>query len=551
MGKILANFCLVAFLVILFCSYPIQAQLHQNFLDCLSLSSDDAASISSVIYTPSNSSYSTILDQSIRNLRFASPEYPKPQVIITPVNESQIPPVVLCAKEHGLQIRTRSGGHDYEGVSYMSEIPFVIIDMFILNNIDIDLETRTAWIQTGATNGQMYHKLYNTNVTLGFPGGSCPTVGVAGLFSGGGYGWLMRKHGLAADNLIDARIVDVNGRILDREAMGEDFFWAIRGGGGASFGVVLAWRVQLVTMPEIVTVFLVSRTLEQNLTDLVHRWQYAAPSISNDILISISVNIVNTSDGGRTIQGNFASMYLGREDQLLPILDRDFPELGVTAEDCTQVRWIQSNVLFGGFTLDTNIDYLLSRNPDIPSAIKATRFPFKAKLDYIHTPFPKEAIEGMWKLMLKRSPDTAELVFVPYGGRMNEISESAIPFPHRAGTLYKIQQLAYWNHTGDSKQSLKWVRGFYKYLTPYVSKNPRLGYSNYRDFDLGMNNIGNANTSYAQASKWGLRYYKGNFKRLAQVKTIVDPSNFFKHEQSIPLLKFNDVIATEGAAASM
>ncbi|XP_051129757.1 tetrahydroberberine oxidase-like [Andrographis paniculata] len=528
---------LVPLLVLLIFSYScsVIALVHQDFLDCLSLSDEDTNDISSVLYTPINSSYSTILVDSIRNTRFATPTAPKPLLIVTPVRESQVPPIILCAKQSGLQIRTRSGGHDYEGLSYLSRIPFMILDLFRLNDIDIDLTTRTAWVQTGATNGQLYNTLYNTDPTLGFPAGGCPTVGVGGLFAGGGYGGMFRKYGLAADNIIDARIVDVNGRILDKVSMGEDLFWAIRGGGGASFGVILAWRVQLVTMPDLVTIFAVTRTLEQNLTDILDRWQYVAPNLTKDIYIGVFVAPVFTTNVSLTLQGSFGSLYLGRKSDLLKIMDNDFPELGVTAEDCQEVRWIQSSLVFGGYTIDANPDILLSRNPTIPSSIRATRFSYKAKLDYVHKPIPKRAFKGLWKLMLERQPDQGELLFAHYGGKMNEISESATPFPHRNGTLFKIQQLSYWNHTGNSRQSIRWVRRVNRYLTPYVTKNPRLSYMNYRDLDLGINNVGN--TSYRQASSWGLKYFKGNFRRLAEVKTVVDPTNYFRHEQSVPLLK--------------
>ncbi|KAL2559715.1 FAD-binding Berberine family protein [Forsythia ovata] len=85
-------------------------------------------------------------------------------------------------------------------------------------------------------------------------------VGVGGHFSGGGYGNMMRKYVLSIDNIID------NGRILDRASMGKDLLWAITGGGGSSFGVVLAYKIKLVQVPSTVTVFQVTRTYEENLT---------------------------------------------------------------------------------------------------------------------------------------------------------------------------------------------------------------------------------------------------------------------------------------------
>ena len=65
--------------------------------------------------------------------------------------------------------------------------------------------------------------------------GICPSVGIGGHISGGGFGTLVRKHGLAADHVVDAYLIDVNGKILDRKSMGEDVFWAIRGGSATSF----------------------------------------------------------------------------------------------------------------------------------------------------------------------------------------------------------------------------------------------------------------------------------------------------------------------------
>ncbi|GMN70855.1 hypothetical protein TIFTF001_053998 [Ficus carica] len=84
---------------------------------------------------------------------------------------------------------------------------------------------------------------------------------------------------------------------------------------------------------------------------------------------------------------------------------------------------------------------------------------------------------------------------------MNEISESAIPFPHRAGNLYMIQHQLSWEKEEEDVKHVNWVRRIYNYLTPYVSKNPRVTYFNFKDLDLGTNNLNKGgHTSIKQAS---------------------------------------------------
>ncbi|KAL2494206.1 FAD-binding Berberine family protein [Forsythia ovata] len=518
---------LFAFFVLFSCSWTVSSHGHDDFLQCLSLQSKDHTSISNIFYTPENSSYSSILNFSVQNLRFASETTPKPLVIITPVNESQIQPVIYCAKENGMQIRVRSGGHDLEGLSYTSEEPFVILDLVNLREINIDVEKKTAWVQAGARLGELYYRIAEKSRTLGFPGGVCPTVGAGGHISGGGYGTLIRKYGLAADNVIDARIIDVNGRILDRKSMGEDLFWAIRGGGGASFGVILAWKLQLVDVPEKVTVFTISRTVEQDATNIVHRWQYIAHKFDEDLVIIVYIRRVNSSqDGKRTIQATFQSLFLGGVDRLLPLMQQSFPELGLQREDCTEMSWIESALYIYGLPVGP-LDVLLNRT-------QANIRYLKVKADYVQKPISKNGLEGIWKRFFEEEAEDAQLLFFPYGGRMDEISESAIPFPHRAGNLYKINYAVYWDEEEESERYLNWSRRLYSYMAPYVSKFPRAAYINYRDLDIGVNNKGN--TSYAQASIWGLKYFKNNFNKLVHVKTKVDPTNFFRNEQSIPIL---------------
>ncbi|XP_042019290.1 berberine bridge enzyme-like 8 [Salvia splendens] len=504
-----------------------------NFLKCLSKKFNNYPSISNNIYTPINSTYSSILQITIQNPRFATNSTSKPIAIITPQHESQIPPLIHCAKHSGLQIRTRSGGHDFEGLSYVSRAPFVIVDLIKFSQVTVDVDHKTVWVGVGATIGSLYYAISEKSPVLGFPAGLCPTVGIGGHFSGGGYGPMMRKHGIAADHVIDARIVDVNGRILDRKSMGEDLFWAIRGGGGASFGIIVDWKVELVDFPETVTVFRVSRTLEQNATGLIHRWQHVAPKLEKDLLIGIMLSRTNSnqSKNGMTVVASFYSLFLGPIERLLVIMEQSFPELGLVREDCRETSWIQAMVFISGVPIETPKEVLLNRTD--PN----TRRPFKGKSNYVKQPIPESGLEGLWRHFFEQEAESVLFSMNPYGGRMAEISESAIPFPHRAGNLYKMLQVVFWgeDENRDSDKYVKWSRRVDKYLTPYVSRNPREAYLNYRDLDLGVNEVEGV-TSYEKASVWGKRYFKNNFDRLVRIKTRVDPKNFFRNEQSIPPL---------------
>ncbi|KAE7996040.1 hypothetical protein FH972_000789 [Carpinus fangiana] len=497
------------------------------FIGCLLSHSQPSHPISPAIYTPNNSSYSSVLQSYIRNLRFNTSTTHKPFLILTALHESHIQAAVLCAQKHNLQMKIRSGGHDYEGVSYVSEVEFFILDMFNLRSISIDAEKESAWVQAGATLGELYYRIAEKSKKHGFPAGVCPTVGVGGHFGGGGYGNMMRKYGLTVDNIVDARLVDVNGRILDRKSMGEDLFWAIRGGGAASFGVVVSYKIKLVRIPETVTVFRVVKTLEQNATDIVHTWMNVADKLDNNLFIRLIMDVANGTDGKNTGRATFNAMFLGDSETLVSVMSKSFPELGVKKSDCNETTWLQSVLFWTNFPLGTADDVLLSRIPQTLTYLKR-------KSDYLKNPISKEGLEIIWKRLIELK--AVILTFNPYGGRMSEIPADATPFPHRAGNLAKIQYAANWNATGKESTDyyINLTRLLYKYMTPFVSKNPREAFFNYKDLDLGITH--NGKNSYWEGRIYGVKYFKGNFKRLVKIKTKVDPGNFFRNEQSIPPL---------------
>ncbi|KAL4011880.1 hypothetical protein IC575_028944 [Cucumis melo] len=500
----------------------------ENFLQCLLRHSPPSYPIAPAIFTPNNASYSSVLETYIRNLRFNTSTTPKPFLILTALHESHVKVAILCARIHNLQMKIRSGGHDYEGVSYVSDVvPFFVLDMFNLREITVDAKTETAWVQTGATLGEVYYRVAEKNKSYGFPAGVCPTVGVGGHFGGGGYGNMMRKHGLSVDQIIDAKIIDVNGKLLDRKAMGEDLFWAIIGGGGSSFGVVVAYKIRMVRVPERVTVFRVQRTLEQNeLTEIVDEWQQVAHVIDNDLFIRVTFDVVNGTDKEKkTLRATFIALFLGDSGRLLFVINNSFPKLGLKKSDCIEMSWLQSVLFWTNFPLGTSVEALLSRTPQVLTHLKR-------KSDYVKAPIPKEGLNKIWKKMIEL--EKPMMTFNPYGGRMAEIPSNATPFPHRAGNLWKIQYATNWDEEGkrEAKHFIDLTRKLYKFMTPFVSKNPRTAFLNYRDLDIGVNH--NGKNSYYEGRVYGIKYFEGNFERLVKIKTKVDPHNFFRNEQSIP-----------------
>ncbi|CAI0545741.1 unnamed protein product [Linum tenue] len=395
-----------------------------KLIECIANNNINPSSFQT-IFNPESSLFSLLLQSRVQNLRYIN-STTKPLLILTPSDDTQIQSALLCSREQGIEIRARCGGHDYAGISYLSDKPYIVIDLFNLNEVQVDVKEETAWVQSGAQLGELYYAIARQSTHLAFPAGLCPT-----------FGTLVRKYGLAADNVIDAYLMDARGRILNRKAMGEEVFWAIKGGGAGSFGIVLSWKV---------------------------KWQRFAHDVHEDLFVRILL-------------------------------------LNEVLLDKTQM-------------------------------FKAK---FKAKTDFVTEPVPESAFEGIWKMMLEE--DVPIVILEPLGGKMNKIPESYTPFPHRKGHLYNIQYLVKWDKNGkeEEERHLEWMKRLYDYMEPHVSKSPRAAYLNYRDLDIGMNSAG-GKTSFSEASVWGQRYFRDNFKRLTEVKGMFDPENFFRNEQSIPLL---------------
>ncbi|GMH22029.1 hypothetical protein Nepgr_023872 [Nepenthes gracilis] len=475
---------------------PSSSPTISEFLKCLEIRDPNSSiPISKSVYLRGDPSFPSILQSYIRNRLFNRSTTPKPRAIAT----------VVCAKSNGLELRIRSGGHDYEGLSYVSPNPnFIVLDLSGLRAITVDATTETAWAQAGATLGELNYKIANKSRCQAFPAGVCPSIAVGGHIGGGGYGNMQRKYGLSVDNVIDARVVLADGRILDRRTMEEDLFWAIRGGGAASFCVVLAWRLKLVRVPETVTVFKVGRTLKQGATNIVDQWQQVAPNVDDNLFIRAQPHVQGV--GNKTeLEVLFYGQYLGPADSLTALVSEKFPLLGLRKDDCFEMPWLESTLFWFDLPKGTPTTALLQR-------VVKTSVNVKRKSDYVQKRIPKSGLEAIWKKMLQLG--NVYMQWNPYGGKMSEIPRDAY--------------LVIWFDDGVAaeKTNLGAVNALHEFMTPYVSSNPREAFLNYRDIDVGTN----ANGSLTFAKD----YFKDNLNRLMKVKGRVDPDNFFRYEQSIP-----------------
>jgi hypothetical protein len=165
----------------------------------------------------------------------------RPALVIRPANEKDVAYAVTLARETGLELAVRSGGHSAAGHS-VSE-GGIVLDLRDMKSLHIDPASCTAWAQTGLTAGEYTSAADAYKLATGF--GDTGSVGIGGITLGGGIGYLVRKHGLTIDSLLAAEIVTADGQVLQVDAETHpDLFWAIRGGGG-NFGVATRFKFQL------------------------------------------------------------------------------------------------------------------------------------------------------------------------------------------------------------------------------------------------------------------------------------------------------------------
>jgi FAD/FMN-containing dehydrogenase len=171
----------------------------------------------------------------------------RPAAVVRAADVADVQRIVRLAAETGLELAVRSGGHS--GAGHSSTEGGIVLDLRDLKAIDIDPQAKTATAQTGLTAAEVNAATGEHGLVIGF--GDTGSVGIGGIVTGGGVGYLVRKYGLTIDNVLAAQVVTADGELHDVDAEHEpDLFWAVRGGGG-NFGVVTRFTFRLHELPQI------------------------------------------------------------------------------------------------------------------------------------------------------------------------------------------------------------------------------------------------------------------------------------------------------------
>jgi FAD/FMN-containing dehydrogenase len=405
-----------------------------------------------------------------------------PATIVVCDNTSDVQNAVRWARQEGMQLRARSGGHSYEAFSVLDD--GLVIDVGGLTGVDVDVSRGEAVIGAGVRMLDCYRRLWDYGVTI--PGGTCPGIGIAGLTLGGGIGFLSRQDGLTCDTLVAVEVVDADGGTLRAsEEEHPDLFWGLRGGGGGNFGVVTAFTFRVHPIGDVVTMQ-VSWPWD-DVAEVLDVWQRWAPFVDERLCVALAV--AHPSAGTVSATGLFTGSAAELPSLLQPLLQAGTP--GTPA--------IQS------------LPYFTAVEQFAGLPISSVRFKNSSAIAY--DPLPAEAIATLVD-HLRGAPFASDLVgFFPLGGAIAAIAPEATAFPHRHAH-FDMQYQAYWWDDTAAEASLAWVRDVRAAMAPYTTG----AYVNYVDADL---------------PDWEHAYYGLNLPRLEEVKKDYDPDDVFNGPQTI------------------
>ena len=417
-----------------------------------------------------------------------------PRSVAQPLDTADVEAIVRWAVAHDVRLAVRSGGHSYAGLSSTTGL---LVDLSRLSSITVAADGR-ATVGAGATLGSVYSRLWAAGQRT-IPAGSCPTVGIAGLTLGGGHGFSSRAFGLACDSLRSVRIVTADGHAHDvSPSMRPNLFWALRGGGAGSFGIVT--RLTFATRKVGTVTTFVLRWPWAAAADVVAAWQAFMATAPGTLTTTLALRVPATTGGTPTVVVN--GMFLGPRTAAAAALT------GLTGGDPapTMASLVQRS--YGAA-----MTYFAGGQSEPRRLAGSSRV--------ARTPLGPKGRDALVEAVDDRHADPrlrgGGIVLFAFGGAVGAMSRKATAYVHR-DARFSLELLGLWTSPSPAVETanLAWIEAARLALAPYTSGEALQNYA-----DRGIVN-------------WKRAYYAENLERLVAVKHSVDPENRFRHAQSIP-----------------
>lgn len=416
-----------------------------------------------------------------------------PGLVIRAMGSSDVRNAVDFARENGLLVAVRSGGHQIAGHAVADGA--LLLDLSQMRSVRVDPATKTARVEPGASLGDVDKETQSHGLAL--PMGINSTTGIAGLTLGGGFGWITRKYGMTIDNLLSVDIVTADGELVHASAdANSDLFWAIRGGGG-NFGVVTSFEFQLHEVGPEVTAGLIVHPLE-DAPALLEEFGRIADIAPDELTVWVVMRkapplpFLPEDWHGKPVLV-FAVCYIGDEEDGGEAL-KNLRALGSPVAD------VIGPAPFVGW--QTAFDPLLT--PGMRNYWKSHDF----------DSLPGEAVSVLLNALGTLPDPNCEVFIAHVGGAMARVSDDATAYPQRSAHFIMNVHTRWEDASGDGA-CIGWARKLFNDTEKYSTGSV---YVNFMPEDETERVAG---------------AYGGNIARLRSVKARFDPQNLFRLNHNI------------------
>lgn len=405
-----------------------------------------------------------------------------PAIIAKCASTADVVSAVNFARENGLVLAVRGGGHNAAGLALCDD--GLVIDLSPMRAVSVDAERRIARVQGGALWGDLDAATHPHG--LATTGGVISTTGVGGLTLGGGLGWLMRSHGLACDNVVAVEIVTADGQVRRASATeNSDLFWGVRGGGG-NFGVVTSFEFQLHPVRTVYGGMLVYPAARA--PEVLRRYRDLAMNATD--ALTIFAGLMTSPDGIpiTAVLVGFNGRSAAGEAAIRPLRD-----MGPVADQVVEMPYP---------ALQSMLD------PGFPSGLQVYW-----RSDFLKG-LPDEAIDMLCDRFASITSPLSALLIEQFGGAVARVPADETAFAQR-DALFNLAVIARWTDPSTAASHIDWARQSSEAAAPFASGGVYVNY------------LGSEGGERVRAA------YGAKYDRLVAVKTKYDPTNLFRTNQNI------------------